>query len=128
MNIYNFFGSKVPIILTYLSPITIFNKIVGRDIFYITAITFGPFIFFRAKNPAPKIITHETIHAYQYAETYYLGFLLLYIYDFIRGLIKYKNPDIAYMKIRFEQEAYGNESDQDYLSVRHKNAWNDYDI
>ena len=55
------------------------------------------------------------LHALQYAETWYIGFLILYVWDWLRGMVKYKDGNTAYFNIRAEQEAYEYEFDKDYL-------------
>jgi hypothetical protein len=62
------------------------------------------------------------------AETLVLGFLLIYAWDFLYGFAKYKNYDQAYRSIRFEQEAYGNEHEENYLEVRKNFAWLKYKV
>jgi hypothetical protein len=42
------------------------------------------------------------------------------------GLIKYRNLKKSYYKNLFEQEAYDNEEDVDYLSNRKRYSWWNY--
>ena len=93
----------------------------------IGGITLFPFIFIRGEG-SDQLIRHESIHIKQYAETFVLGFLVLYLYDFLLGLYKYKNFNDAYRSIRFEREAYGNEYDENYLEMRQKFAWLKYKV
>ena len=67
-------------------------------------ITLFPFIFIKGEGKE-RLIRHESIHIAQYAETLVLGFLIIYLWDFIYGFVKYKNYDDAYRSIRFEREA-----------------------
>lgn len=90
-------------------------------------ITLFPFIFIRGEGN-PTLIRHESIHIAQYTETLVLGFLLIYAWDFLYGFAKYKNYDQAYRSIRFEQEAYGNEHEENYLEVRKNFAWLKYKV
>ena len=91
------------------------------------AITLFPFIFI--KDEGDKIlIRHEEIHIAQYKETLIIGFLLIYVYDFIRGLVKYKNYRDAYRSIRFEREAYTQQADPHYLEFREPFAWQRYKV
>lgn len=66
---------------------------------------------------------HEAIHTAQWKELCYLGFLLLYIIDFLRKWIKYKQWNRAYRSIIFEQEAYDNQWDANYIENRKHFAW-----
>ena len=91
------------------------------------AITLWPFVFVRdAGNEIT--IRHETIHIRQYNELFVVGFLFLYVYDWLRGVIKYRDTQKAYYQIRFEQEAYGNDKDPEYLSVRERYSWRNYSV
>ena len=69
------------------------------------------------------IVNHSRIHKMQ-AESFklkYFTFCLIYIYWWIKGLIKYKfNNFEAYYKIPFEREAYHYEKDFYYDKVTWK--------
>ncbi len=93
----------------------------------IGGITLFPFIFIKGEGNE-RVIRHESIHIAQYAETLVLGFLFLYVIDFVHAFIKYKNYDDAYRSIRFEREAYANDHDENYLEMRQKFAWLKYKI
>ena len=53
-------------------------------------ITLFPFIFIKGEGNE-RLIRHESIHIAQYAETLVLGFLIIYLWDFLYGFVKYKN-------------------------------------
>ncbi len=108
-------NSKVPIILSYIAPIKI------------SAITLGPFVFSRGKMDD---ITrrHESIHWEQYKETLIIGFWILYLFYWIAGIIKYRDPTFAYASIPFEQEAYQHDDDWVYLLNRKRFAWRKYKV
>ena len=110
-----FENSKVPVILSKLAPINI------------NAITLGPFVFSRG-TLSERVKRHETIHFEQYLETLFIGFLLIYLYDYIRSGFKLGFNREAYLNIRFEQEAYANDSDVDYLENRKRFAWLKYKL
>jgi hypothetical protein len=103
-------NSKIPVWLSYIAPI------------FISAITLG-FIVFARGTMDEKTKRHETIHFQQFLETLFVGFLLLYIWDYIRGFIRYKNGSKAYENIRAEREAYDNDDDVEYLLNRKRYAW-----
>lgn len=77
-------------------------------------------------------INHESIHSEQIKEMWYIFFYIWYI---IEWFIKipcswfYEQPlgrhisKVAYKSISFEQEAYYNEYDYNYLNNRKKFAW-----
>ena len=84
------------------------------------AITLYPFIFVRNENDKfdKELINHERIHLRQQKELLVLPFCIWYFLDFLIKLIRYRNWDKAYRNIIFEREAYGNQSNLDYLKVR----------
>ena len=113
-----------------MKPIIIKNSRLPKMLSWfmeVGGITLFPFIFIRGEGDE-RLIRHETIHIKQYAETLVLGFLLIYVWDFLYGFAKYKNYDDAYRSIRFEREAYGNELDIRYLESRRFWAWAKYKV
>jgi len=108
--------------------IIVYNSIVPKLLSWFVeayAITLFPFIFIRDDGDLIAE-NHENIHITQYAELFVFGFLILYIFDFIKGLLRYKNFQKAYKMIRFEQEAYAMEKTADYLEIRERFAWRNY--
>jgi hypothetical protein len=87
---------------------------------HITAITLWPFIFFREKVNKTDliIINHEKIHLKQQLELLIIPFYLLYLIEYVLGLLKYRNHDKAYRNISFEKEAYKHEKNLEYLGQR----------
>ena len=93
--------------LSYLAPISI------------QAITLGVIVISRDEM-SEVTKNHETIHFQQYLETLFLGFLILYFWDWFIGLVKYKDGQKAYLSIRAEQEAYKNQENLEYLPTDRK--------
>ncbi len=112
-----FENSKVPVYLSKLAPIEIW------------AITLGPFVFCKGEL-SEKTKRHETIHLQQYVELWYVGFLFYYIFDFLyAALVKRKGfSRESYLSIRFEQEAWECDDDENYLEKREKFAWKKYPL
>ena len=106
-------NSKVPVVLSKLSPIDIW------------AISLGLFVFCRGEM-SEETKNHETIHYRQWVELLFIGFLILYPLFWIVGLIKYRNGAYAYRMIPFEQEAYENDQNLDYLDNRKLYSWVKY--
>ena len=105
-----FENSKVPVLLSKFDPIEI------------GAITLFPFVFSRGEM-SEETRRHETIHFQQYLETGVVGFLVLYLWDYMISLTNgIKGPE-AYRSIRAEIEAWDNDSDPDYLQNRKRWAW-----
>ena len=93
----------------------------------IYAITLWPFIISR-EEMSEDVLNHESIHIAQQKELLLLFFYLLYGWDYLVGLIKYKDKEKAYYRIRFEQEAYENMYNQNYLSERKLYSWRKYKV
>jgi len=103
-------NSNIPVFLSYLSPISI------------GAITLG-FIVISRERMDEQTRRHETIHFQQYIETLFVGFLILYFYDYIKNYFLYRSSKLAYLNIRAEIEAYNNDLNEDYLSARKRYNW-----
>lgn len=103
-------NSRVPVVLSKIAPITI------------GAITLG-FIVFSRKEMSERTRRHETIHFQQFLETGFIGFILIYFWDYFWCSFRYLDGQLAYSKIRAEQEAYLHEHDADYLQNRKRWAW-----
>ena len=100
-------NSRILAWLSYLAPISI------------QAITLGVIVISRDKM-SEVTKNHETIHFQQYLETLFLGFLILYFWDWFIGLVKYKDGQKAYLSIRAEQEAHKNQENLEYLPTDRK--------
>lgn len=68
-----------------------------------------------------RMLNHESIHSEQMKETLFIGFYILYLLNWLFNLIVY--PKHAYKYIAFEQEAYANEGNLDYIEHRKRYAW-----
>ena len=108
-----FENSDVPWLLSYLAPINIY------------AIALGPFVWCRGELDE-VLKNHETIHYHQQLELLFIGQWLFYVFYWLKGLIIYKDGQLAYRESPFEREAYGNEANLDYLKNREPFAWRNY--
>lgn len=88
--------------------------------FGIVGITLYPFILFSSKKSLydVHIVNHEEIHIKQQIELLVVFFYLIYLIEYVIGLIKFKNKLLAYKNISFEIEAYDNEYNLEYLKSR----------
>jgi hypothetical protein len=93
----------------------------------IYAITLFPFIIL-SEEVDEYTMNHELIHFEQQKELFVIGFYALYAYDFMKGMIKYKDKHLAYFLIRFEQEAYTYQNDLGYIADREKHSWKEYEV
>jgi len=83
-------------------------------------VTIYPFVFLKyASSKDDKVlINHERIHLKQQLELLIIPFYILYIIEFLVRLIQYRSWYSAYRNISFEREAYANESNLEYISLR----------
>lgn len=107
-------NSRIPALVSWFFPVA--------------AITLWPFVFIREGYDTQRLITHETIHIKQYNELFVVGFLFLYIYDWVHGLIRYRDTQRAYQQIRFEQEAYMYDNVEAYPQTRRRFSWRQFSV
>ena len=104
-------NSVIPVWLSNLAPIEI------------GAITLGYLVLSRVEM-SETTKRHETIHYQQYLETLFIGFLVVYLYDYIvNRFVRGMDGQIAYYNLRAEIEAYSNHSDETYLENRTRYKW-----
>lgn len=113
-----------------MKPIIIKNSKIPKLLSWvidIRGITLWPFIILIDEGDE-RIIRHESIHIAQYNELFVVGFIALYLWDAARGLIKYKDGELAYRAIRFEQEAYAFDEMAGYLKTRTRYKWREFSV
>ena len=103
-------NSKIPIWLSKVTPINI------------GAITLGFIVICRGELTDTER-RHEEIHFQQFLETFFVGFVFLYFWDYAFCYMKYRNGQFAYRNIRAEREAFENEDKVDYLITRKRWNW-----
>ena len=103
-------NSWVPRLLSHFAPINI------------GAIALGVVVFTRGEA-SERTRQHETIHFQQYLETLFIGFFILYAYDYIKNYIRFRNGSLAYYNIRAEKEAYQHDETPNYLLTRPRWRW-----
>lgn len=103
----------------------VYNKIIPFEGFL--AINLFGVLFVRGEKGrylSEKTINHESIHTEQIKECLYIGFYILYLLFWLERLVW--NARKAYRGNPFEQEAYSNQSDLDYIPNRKRYAWLKY--
>ncbi|HRE79114.1 MAG TPA: hypothetical protein PLL09_14960 [Flavobacterium sp.] len=87
-------------------------------------LTLYPFVFLKYKSDKENVVllNHERIHIRQQIELLVIPFLVWYILEYLIRLIQFRDRNLAYRNISFEQEAYQNEKDHHYLKQR--SFWN----
>ena len=102
-------------------------KIIRNSIFPFPgfkAVNLFGFLFVRSKAKISDIdINHEAIHTAQMKELLYIFFYIWYIIEFIIRFLFMWNWKAAYRNLLFEQEAYDNEKDLNYLTKRKHYTW-----
>jgi hypothetical protein len=104
-------NSSIPAILSKIAPIEI------------GAITLG-FVVLSRGTMSEITKRHETIHYQQFLETFFIGFILVYFYDyFVNRVVHKMDGHVAYFNIRAEKEAYLNDTNETYLQTRTRYRW-----
>ena len=106
-------NSKLPVYLSKIVPINVW------------AFSFAIWVVCRGEM-SPRTRNHETIHYHQQLELLFIGQWILYVFYWLKGLITYRNGEIAYRQSPFEREAYDNDQNLDYLKTRKPFAWRHY--
>lgn len=85
-------------------------------------------ILFTKSDLTEKALNHERIHTAQMKETLFIGFYLWYIIEYlIIRLFNLKDSQHnCYHEVSFEEEAYNNEMDFNYLINRKHYSWFKY--
>lgn len=88
------------------------------------AINLFGFLFVRTGAAiSPQDLNHESIHTAQMREMLYIFFYLFYLIEWIFRLVQYRfDTHLAYRAISFEQEAYRNQDNLQYLNTRRNYA------
>lgn len=100
----------------------IYNKIIPFKGFRAINL-FG--VLFARKNAyiSKTTLNHEQIHSAQMKEMLWILFYLWYFIEWIINLFRFGFNKIAYRNIKFEKEAYLNQSNFDYLKNRKHYCW-----
>lgn len=94
---------------------------------WVAGITIWPFIFSKKYYRGDvRHTTHERIHLRQQLECLLVFFPIIYFGQYLWFRAHRINHMDAYKKLSFEQEAYANHSNLDYLKTRKMFAWHKY--
>lgn len=82
-------------------------------------------ILFTKSNLSNKDINHERIHTKQILETLIIGFYIWYGLEYLLiRLLRIKDKQSnCYHDVSFEEEAYNNDNNLNYLNTRKPFAW-----
>ena len=85
-----------------------------------SAMAVYPFILVKKEEMKRNVILihHEKIHHRQQLELLIVPFYLLYLFNYLYNLLRYRNQYKAYREIIFEREAFQMDNDLDYLNRR----------
>jgi len=92
--------------------------IVHVSFLWVHGMALFPFVLVKTKKPGSILINHECIHLRQQLEMGIILFYIWYFAEYLIRLIQYRKHYLAYLHISFEQEAYRNETDMEYLTRR----------
>ena len=92
---------------------------------YSTINLFG-ILFTKEKELSPKTINHESIHTAQMKEMGYVFFYLWYVIEYCLIRLFHNKQSGAYHDVSFEEEAYNNDRNLNYLYERKRYAWIKY--
>ena len=84
-----------------------------------------PFIFYK-KKLTKRIERHELTHGEQQKELLLILFYILYGVFWVIGWVRYRDVEMTYDMNPFEQEAYENDWDKEYLEKRKHYCWIKY--
>jgi hypothetical protein len=92
---------------------------------HVSGMALYPFVLVkRADMKLDKVlVNHERIHLVQQLELLIIPFYLLYLGNYLVNRAKGQDHHTAYMHIIFEQEAYRQEANLNYLEKRKFWAW-----
>lgn len=101
----------------------IFRLMVRHKHFY--GITLWPFVILRSNDLRAKtgLINHERIHLRQQLELLIFPFYIIYLTEYLARWIGKGSSYRAYRRISFEQEAYNQEYNFEYLKRRKPYSW-----
>lgn len=102
----------------------IYNKIIPFQGF--KCINLFGILFVRSKLLKDKDINHEAIHSEQMKELLWIPFYLWYVIEYLFRAVRYWSLEKAYKTLWFEQEAYDNQENLDYLKTRKHYKWFNY--
>jgi hypothetical protein len=88
-----------------------------------STLNFFGILFTKRKQLPETVINHESIHTAQMKEMLWIFFYLWYGIEYIFIRLFHKKQNCAYHDISFEEEAYSNEKDLNYLKTRKHYAW-----
>ena len=103
-------NSRLPLWLSKIAPIDVW------------AFSAGPFVVCRGEL-SEKTRIHETIHFFQQLEMLFVFQWILYALFYVIGRFTRGSWELAYYHNPFEEEAYTNDIDSDYLDKRPWWAW-----
>lgn len=81
-------------------------------------ITLGKHLFFKG-TPSIRTLSHEFVHLEQQARLGTIRFYLAYFMYFLKGMLIYRNLDMAYRLNPLEIEAYAREEKNDSQAFRY---------
>lgn len=82
-----------------------------RFMFWAEGMTLYPFVLYRPSVPSRELMRHESIHVEQVRRDGWIKFYATYLWDWAKGIIRYKSFGRAYLGIPYEIAAYARQND-----------------
>lgn len=84
------------------------------------AMAIYPFILIKRKEYKNDevLVNHEKIHHQQQIELLIIPFYIIYVFNYLVNLVRFRSHHKAYLNILFEKEAYTNEGNLHYNQIR----------
>lgn len=90
------------------------------------AINICGIVFYKGNDLSNKTINHEKIHTKQMIEMLFIFFYLWYGFEYLIIRLFHKKQNDAYHDVSFEEEAYNNDDNLNYIDTRKHYAWFKY--
>ena len=108
----------------FLNRVGLFFRIAGISLFPVVILR--EYYLYTSpywKKRKAKTVNHETIHFQQQLEMLVIPFYILYILEYLIKFFIFFDTKKAYYNISFEQEAFANDTNLDYLKTRKRFNW-----
>lgn len=104
--------------------LAVYNKIIPFGDY--STINIFSILFTKDKTLDIYNINHESIHTEQMKEMGFIFYYLWYCIEYVLIRLFHKKQGDAYHDVSFEEEAYNNAKDMNYLKYRKRYAWIKY--
>lgn len=114
-----------------MEPIVIQNRfsyLACKAMFNMSLFIIWPLILVKDGKTGMTTLNKSKIKCEQLTELLVFGRFIIYLWDYVEGLTKYRSFKRAHNRVRFEQEMSHYENNMTYLSFRPIFGWVDYQV